>query len=364
MAGSWTAVLIPGLAALALAAWTVRRRAPRGLIASAPSVSRAGEVGVPFGGAPRLRRAALAAGAWALLWAGANLPLAATASTTSQAAAESSTPIRPVPPGLTAAEACALTMEERVLVNVVTDGDDVWTTTGLFVLLRRAAMLPEGPETYDAAEHPDPLTFWSAPSTYRGRLVSLEAIYAGRVDVRSPAVNTEWWGPRAYYLMHVKAPGAPEAIVIALTQPPPKGLHLGDRIRGVGFFYKTMLWPVSAEAGNPTERRVYPVLVGRTVQPAQDGRVGWMPRSGYRGLLVAIAGALAVFLVIRLYLRTRQREQVQRRQTGLEPPGSAADDEMDPEFQRQMEEYLRDAGRPEDPEGTAKRRARPAGHRR
>jgi len=248
--------------------------------------------------------------------------------------------VRETSSGVSLAEACALTADERALLDTVSDGDDQWSCTGLYVLLRRATMLPTGRQTYDAASHPNPLSFWSAPSLYRGRLVSLEAVYAGRVDEQDPITVTEWWGNRKYYLMHVKAAGAPEAIVVTLTEPPPKGLRLGSRVDVAGFFYKTMLWPVSPESGNPSERRIYPVLVARSVYEFQADQRGWMPRQGFGGLLVSLAVAMVIFAVVRIRLRARRQQAAPGRRWEPAPGRPPSDDELDPEFQRQMQQYL------------------------
>ena len=57
------------------------------------------------------------------------------------------------------------------LDGVVDETNEVFSDA-LYVLLRHAAMLPQGPDTLGEAETPNPQKLWQEPQRYRGRACS------------------------------------------------------------------------------------------------------------------------------------------------------------------------------------------------
>jgi hypothetical protein len=247
---------------------------------------------------------------------------------------------RPAPKGLSVVEASTLTDEEKSLVNLATDGDDQWMSTGLYVLLRRAEMLPDSKAAYDAATQIDTMSFWSTPAVLRGKLVRFDALYAGRGE-RAGVIKAgpnDWWGGKQFYTIFVKAKADQDAIVVAVTEPPPADLRLLTKLSFAGFFYKTFQWTVSADSGNPMEKRVYPMLVAKKAYRF-TGEVS-SPLGGSTGVLVAIAGGLVVFAMVRAYIRARQRQAQEAKElakVAVEAP--EVDFDIDPELGRQVEQF-------------------------
>jgi hypothetical protein len=292
-------------------------------------------------GAWQVARAAPAAGAEAA----ATQP--ATAPATTQPAGKlpaASQGVRAVPAGLSVVEASTLTEEEKSLVNLATDGDDQWMTTGLYVLLRRAAMLPDGKATYDAATPVDTMSFWSTPAVLRGKLVRFDGLYAGRVDPVKAGPN-DWWAGKQFYAIFVKAKADQDAIVVAVTEPPPRDMRPLTKLNFVGFFYKTFQWNVSGDSGNPMEKRVYPMLVAQKAYRF-TAEVS-SPLGGSTGVLVAIAGGLLIFAMIRAYIRARQRQAEDARKEAVAAAAAQApevDFDIDPELGRQVEQFQAEHG--------------------
>lgn len=290
--------------------------------------------------------------------AAAPAPAAAptTAAATTQPAGKMPPPSQaftPVPKGLSVVEASTLTEQEKTLLDLVADGDDQWVSSGLYVLLRHAEMLPDSKATYDAAPQADMMKFWSAPATLRGKLVRFDAIYAGPLEPIKAGPNDSWRS-KQFYRIFVKPDPKQDAIAVAMTQPPPPDLRLGTHLSFVGFFYKTLLLPVSAESGNPMEKRVYPMLVAKKAyrflpEPSS-------PLGGSWGVLVAIGGGLLIFAMARAYIRARQKQAVEavreaKKEAADEAPET--DFDIDPELGKLVEEFQ--AEHPEENHGRPKK---------
>jgi hypothetical protein len=266
--------------------------------------------------------------------------------------------LRPVPKGLSVGEASTLTAEETSLLGLVPDGDEQWVTTGLYILLRRAEMLPDGKATYDAASPIDTMSFWSSPAVLRGKLVRFDAFYAGRVDTVKSGAN-DWWGGKQFYMILVKAKPEQDAIAVAVTEKPPADLRMLTKLNFAGFYYKTFQWNVSGDTGNPLEKRVYPMLVAKKAYRFA-GEVS-SPLGGSTGALVAIAGGLLIFGMVRAYIRTRQRQAEEARaeiRAAAKPP--EIDFDIDPELGRQVQEFQQfQAERPEEGQASDEKKSEP-----
>jgi hypothetical protein len=285
----------------------------------------------------------------------------ATAAATAQPAgqpAPASQAFRPVPKGLSVVQASSLTGEERSLLNLVADGDDQWLSTGLYVLLRHAEMLPDSKATYDAAEPIDTTSFWTRPAVLRGGLVRFDGLYAGRVDPVKAGPN-DWWGGKQFYTIFVKAKPDQDAIVVAVTEPPPADLRLLTKLSFAGFFYKTFQRSVSGDSGDPTDKRVYPMLVAKKAYRFNTEVSS--PLGGSTGVLVAIAGGLLIFAMVRAYIRARQKQAAEtKREADVEAAAEApeVDFDIDPELGKLVEELQ--AEHPEENQGRQKDKGNPA----
>lgn len=248
--------------------------------------------------------------------------------------------VRPILTGQSIEEVSSLTAEEKGLIDLAIDGDEQYVTTGLYVLLRRAAMMPGDEEAYSTIKSVDPPSFWSAPAVLRGRLVRFDGLYFGPAEAPRPVPN-EWWAGNRFYLVNIKQRMEGPTIIVALTEPPPAELRKGTKLGIAGFFFKNVLLRVDAASGNPAEKHLYPVVVAKKIYRVPTDISS--PLGGSTGVLVAIAGGLVIFAMVRAYIRAKQRQVAEARQEALVAAQASEappeDFDIDPELGRQVEEF-------------------------
>ena len=240
----------------------------------------------------------------------------------------------PVPASGSLADALAFTPAERDILFSVRDGDGQLDTAALYVLLRRAMMLPGTPETLAEADPIHAANLWKDPVRYRGQLIRLEANYAGKsIDWSADVTPSVWWGTREVYAVYAYIPGTSEPVIVFLTEKPPETIPA--KLEIVGFFYKLLDEP---SAFDPSRRGLYPVIVAKNVQRQAFA----MPEMS--GTLGIVMGVVAVGLIAWFVLRRRNRRLAADLRLRHVRPASAEDapqepDDVDEELQRQVEQF-------------------------
>lgn len=242
-------------------------------------------------------------------------------------------------------DALAFSAEEREILKDVRDGDGQLDTPALYVLLRRAAMLPAGQRTLTEAEEPNPKSLWTEPQRYRARLVRVSGRRVGPVEDWSDQVTpTRWWGSRGVHVLYLKVPGAEEPLMVYVTARPAE--KLPERVRIAGLFYKLVTLPERAETGDPSRTHAYPVLVAGTVHAL---RSPW----GVPAEAAIMLGVVLALVVVFMLLRRAGRRAAPAERAPYRPrrPEHAADaptdtagqppDEVDAELRRQVEQFRR-----------------------
>jgi len=243
----------------------------------------------------------------------------------------------PIPRARTVEEALAFDPDERKVLGDVADGDGQLDAAALYVLLRRAEMLPPEDRTFEEAEQPNPKSLWTEPGRYRARLVRVTGRPVGQVTDWSDQVKfTPWWGRRPAYVLYLRVPKVAEPILVFLTRKPPD--RLPPNLRVAGLFYKLVSLPENRRTGDPAIRHEYPVIVARAVLPAESG--GGLPAEFVVFFSVVIV-MLVIFLMLRRYLsrhapRAGRAYRPRRAEQATAPPGEAARD-VDEELRRQVE---------------------------
>jgi len=255
----------------------------------------------------------------------------------------------PITPAATVEQALTYSDAEKTILEDVYDGDDQINTSAFYVLLRRAAMLPEGRDVLDQAEQPNPKSFWQEPRRYRGRLVRLEAIYAGRVTNYTKNLSpNRWWGKRPVWMMDVVEYQTNKPVIVALTKKPP-GIAIGARIKISGIFYKVVTLPENKQTGDPSQKHDYPIIVAKSIFLFRRSISGGAP-FGAVILSMSVILLVVLFIMLRRYI-THRADAIKSRLFPEITPSSPEEDEVDEELRREVESYLaekHDTERPED----------------
>ncbi len=237
--------------------------------------------------------------------------------------------------------------EERQILQDVRDGDGQLDAPALYVLLRRAQMLPPGAQTYDEAEQPNPKSFWTEPARYRGRLVRVDGVRVGELtDWSDQMADTPWWDRRGGHVLYLKVDEIPEPVLVFLTSKPPR--QLVQRLRIAGLFYKLVRLPENPQTGDRSVTHEYPVIAAKILYATAPGAN--FP-AGIYAMFALVLALVAVFLILRRQIGRRNRAEATRRyrpprfqltprRDEDEPPQET--DQVDEELQRQLEQYRRD----------------------
>ena len=249
-------------------------------------------------------------------------------------------PIEPLPivPADTVEDALAYSQAEKTILEDVYDRDDQINTSAFYVLLRRAAMLPAGRVVLNQAEQPNPKSLWKEPKRYRGRLIRVEAIYAGRITEYTKNLSpSKWWGNRPVWMMDVVEYQTNKPIIVALTEKPPK-ITIGTRVKVAGIFYKVVRLPENKQTGDPSKKHDYPIIVAKNVFLFQSLTTGTAPLGAVIMSLTVIL-MLVAFIMLRHYITRKVKTSQPRR--AVEPvPKNPEEDEVDEELLREVESYL------------------------
>jgi hypothetical protein len=237
----------------------------------------------------------------------------------------------------------------------VRDRDGQLDGVALSILLRRAAMLPQGRAVREEADRPNLKNLWRAPADYRGKLIYVEGRYAAQRDWSKYASPTSYHsGPVHMMVLQEDATGQGRPLMVLMSRKPPENIPRGRRLRVAGLFYKVVRLEEDARDGKRTD---YAVIAARGLGSAAGvGSPGGMPRE-----LMVLVGAVVVLLTALIFIRRR----ASRRPAGAaeykpmrfedaaeghdQPPPEP--DQVDDDLVRQVEDF-RDRKKPprgEDP---------------
>ena len=184
-------------------------------------------------------------------------------------------PFMPVEVAATVDDALAYTPPEwNVILPAVHDGDGQVLDTALYVLLRRAAMLPVARQTLDRADDDrmDNLLAW--PRRYRGHLVRLE-VQVWRVRRWHQELSlTPWWANRPAWRFDCtdRATGTP--LIVFLTHSRPTSTRANSpAVRGPRW-RRCSTRPSSCRPRRPGPgepgTRIYPLFTANAVYGAES----------------------------------------------------------------------------------------------
>ena len=249
-------------------------------------------------------------------------------------------PRKPIKRAETVEDALAYSKDEKIILKDVRDGGGQLDSSALYVLLRRSQMLPEGDKTLDEAERPNPKNLWREPGRYRGRLVRLKVLYAGRVTPWTENVTPgRWWGRRNVWmvdvLVEVEKTKPPERMLVVMGHEPPKNLKNRQPLELVGLFYKLAQLREDAEKGDPNVKNEYPVIVASSLLPPRSDESDF--RWGSIVMIMVVMVMLFVFMRLKRRV-SRQRAAGMREYHPARPDSNAeaATGEVNEELQRQV----------------------------
>lgn len=233
------------------------------------------------------------------------------------------------------------TGEERELLSAVADGEHLLEPPAVYVLLRRAAMLPPGLEPLERADAVPMANLLRRPRDYRGRLVrmDLELYDIERWD--AARVTEPWWGRRPVWRARAHDPRSRRSVILLLAEKPdrfPVDAPVGQApVRVAGLFCGTLVQETDAAADPAQPRREYPVLVIDRFYPPADASARSLPARQI-ALVVLVAGMLVVFYFLRRSVARRRKPAAVRPRPAeaAEPP---PDEPVDPDLVHQMQDY-------------------------
>ncbi len=253
----------------------------------------------------------------------------------------------PITRAETVEDALAYSDDEKIILDDVSDGDGQLSTPALYIMLRRAQMLPAGDKTLEEAERPDPKDFWREPERYRGRLVRVEVRYGGRTEPWGNVTPTRWWGRRDVWMVDVLVevektkPPTYERMLVVMGHEPPKNLSKRQPLEVVGIFYKLAKLHKDAETGDPGKKNEYPIIVAGALFAPQSGKDNF--QWGAVLMIIAIMVMLFIFMRLRRSV-SRQRVAGRHEYKPMRPDdfagsAQAGSDEEVEELRRQVEAY-------------------------
>lgn len=271
----------------------------------------------------------------------------------------SSTQPMPIDVAADVEQALRLSDREKQILASVRDGNSQLDEAGLYVTLRRAAMLPVGQATLDKADSVPVDNLLARPERYRGQLIRMD-VRVWRVQKwQSELTPTIWWGRRPIWRLDCTIRGAgrddPSAgvpVMLLLTQLP-EGYREGEfrtgpSARVAGLFYKTVQLRKDGPQGEGSpESRLYAVLAGNALYASQGSDAG-------DGLLSSpmtyiIAGLLLLMVVGFIFARRMAARRPVRpwRQYASPQTGESqelADGPVDEELARQVRQFQQEHG--------------------
>ena len=286
---------------------------------------------------------------WAAATALLSVMLAAAEARPAASAPASRPELPPIVQAETAAEALEYDHGEATILADVEDRGE-FDIPALYVLLRRAEMLPEDTTVLEQADRPNLLNLWTSPGRYRGQLIHVSGRYAGRAtDLTQAAGRTlRWPYPRPVWAMDVIVEFGrdvpPRRMVVVMGRQPPKGLAKDQRVQFAGIFLKRATLPEDAGYGDPAVKKEYAVIVARQAYTvaAPPGRVPVM--------FYVVFGLVVVLLVAFILLRRKigraapkaggyRPARFEDARRGAEESQAAAED-VDEDLRREVADYL------------------------
>ena len=200
-------------------------------------------------------------------------------------------------------EALAYRPDETTILQDVRDRDGQLDAPALYVLLRRAAMLPDGPELLAEADRPNVKNLWRSPEGYRGKLVAVKGRFVQQKDWSDQATPTRWWAKPVYaaYVQET-ATGEGQTLIVMLAHRPGK-IGQGAPVRVAGLFYKLVTLP---EKDKPGQTGEFPVLVAGQLFGTAPAAGGGMPAELYVVFGLVMLLLLGFALVRRRTSRSRR----------------------------------------------------------
>lgn len=259
---------------------------------------------------------------------------------------------RPDPTGQSQplAQATDYDQAERTILEDVQDDGQLYTSA-LYVLLRRAEMLPDDRQALAEAHRPDPLDLWDRPARYRGRLIRVVCEYAGEPpeSLTSVADRTPRWPhPKPIWAAHVlvedrSARPPKKRMLVLMGHKPRTDLRRDQGVEVVGLFYKRVTMAQKTEPGEPRGDYDYPIIVAKALYPADGGAK--VPPTVYLTFFL-IAALLLGFVLLRRYLGRARARGKQRKPLRFEgrPEGGeevdASPEAVDEDLRREVAAYL------------------------
>jgi len=224
--------------------------------------------------------------------------------------------LMPVVQADTVERALDYSADERIVLSDVADDNSRLNHPALYLLLRRAAMLPDGTAPFDEAEQPNPKDLWKDPRRYRGRLVRVAGLYAGRqTDLTATGhyTPTRWWGTRKAWLVDIHEPKTGQIVLLVLPERPPR-MAQGQRVRFAGLFYKRVTLRENRTTGDPRKRHEYVVIVGKFLDRGWGGAGGLLGGISLPAqVIIMVAVILGLLVGFVLLKRTMSRPSARRR---------------------------------------------------
>ncbi len=207
-------------------------------------------------------------------------------------------------PAQTVEQALAYSDHEKIALADVSDFDGQVNGVALSILLRRAAMLPKGKAAAEEADRPNLKNLWRSPADYRGRLIQVEGLYAGRQDWSAATSPTTYYsGPVHMVLLQEEATGARRGIMVMMPVRPPEGILPGRKVSVAGLFYKVATRMVNDDPGKTAD---YAVIVApglsTRVPGAEGGKRIPLP-------LIIFGAAVVVLLYVFRFIWKRSRSR-------------------------------------------------------
>ena len=258
---------------------------------------------------------------------------------TTEPATMPAAPTTPVPAA--PAAATGFSEQEAVLINSVTDGNSELVSTPLSILLKHAALLPDGGVKAEKMSLNALLV--ADPQEYREKfkLVSFEGWYAGKCEEKEAAGKEEWWPAGTFYLMHVAGTTDRDSpiVLVALTKAPPSSLRTGSKVGFTGYFYKNVLLPLKRDEDTKKTNVVLVAKGGEIVSLEEPAGGGSSSRTW--GLLAAIVTLLGLGLYFQMRVKAHKQQAAmhQRVQALTHQPEEDADFDIDPQLQQEVERF-------------------------
>lgn len=210
------------------------------------------------------------------------------------------------PSALTVSEVLTFDEDERTILEDLTD-DDQWDASALYVLLRRAEMLPRGRGTLDQADSPSLGNLWAHPGRYRGQLIRVRArkILDFEDHTETARRTRRWPYPKPVWLAYAEVivgtgkARQPRPIIVILAGKPPEKLGKNQPVELAGLFYKRITAQQRGQKGQPAKKGLYPIIVARELLAVER------PGDAGSTLMMFVMFSLVVALLIGYFFLRR-----------------------------------------------------------